>query len=238
MAAEREHDMIEGYLDGTLPPESAREIERLAANDPELAAELKAEETIRGTFLRDVAALPSTATEPSGMLMAKLAVTPGAAGGAALLSTGVSTGVLGTIFGTGLGLTVVTIIGLIGLVLGAWLFAENAEERPIERETPTESVVETGASPLIVPVLPVPVPSDKIEGRNLRQSVERRPLRNRSSAKSQDVEENQVVAEAPENRDAATDAMIQRLQQAEEKKEPSIPTMQGTSSTITIEVDP
>lgn len=119
----KEYDMIEGYLDGTLDEASARELEAMATDDPELAAELEAERIIRTTLARDVASIPPIATEPSGLLVARLAATSGASGGAA----GTSGGVLGTIFGTGTGLGVVTVVGLIGLTIGAIFFAENVE---------------------------------------------------------------------------------------------------------------
>ena len=131
----KEYDMIEGYLDGTLDDASARELEAMAADDPELAAELEAERTIRMTLARDAASLPATTNEPSALLIARLAATSGASGGA----VGGSGGVLGTIFGTGTGIGVVTIVGLIGLTIGAIFFAENVEvppslSSPIEQE--------------------------------------------------------------------------------------------------------
>jgi hypothetical protein len=124
MMQRKEYDMIEGYLDGTLDEASARELEAMATDDPELALELDAERSIRTTLARDVASIPTISNEPSSLLIARLAATSGASGGA----VGTSGGVLGTIFGTGTGLGVVTIVGLIGLTVGAIFFAENVED--------------------------------------------------------------------------------------------------------------
>ena len=114
------YDMIEGYLDGTLTPGAAHELELMVASDPELAAELRAEELIRDTLANDVAALPVVATEPSGLLLTKLAATSGSTGA---FATG--GGVFATVFGTTTGLSLLTLFALLGLVVGALFFAES-----------------------------------------------------------------------------------------------------------------
>ena len=270
MGEGREYDMIEGYLDGTLQPESARELERLAANDPELAAELKAEQAIRGTLARDVAALPVAATEPSAVLMAKLAATSGASGGAvAAVGIGGGSGVLGTIFGTGAGLTVVTIVGLLGLALGAWLFAENAEDYPDLPETSpaVENVVGSGglsgaseSAPELRETSTAPEPYEhkgSVTSPVRRQEGARRSTTQTSSQREEgrmgavasderpDEENTTVPAatteEVSDNRDAEADALVRRLQAAEKEsadQDPAIPTMNGSTTTITVEVEP
>lgn len=125
------YDMIEGYLDGTLSPDATRELEEMAAADPDLASEIRAERLVRETLSVDRAALPVAAAIPSDYLMAHLAgssVGGGAAGGSGAALVGGS-GTLGTIFGTGLGLGLLVTAGLVGLLLGIVLFDEEVGQR-------------------------------------------------------------------------------------------------------------
>lgn len=151
------YDMIEKYLDGTMSHEASREFERLIRSDADLARELRSEELIRQTLAADVAALPAAAMEPSSLLTAKLSAgaagSSGAASGAAsgiaasvatsAASVG-STGIIGAIFGSGVGLTILGVTGIVGILIGIFLFNEE-EARPqmspividsIERATP------------------------------------------------------------------------------------------------------
>lgn len=251
MAGDREYDMIEGYLDGTLQPESARELQRLAANDPELAAELKAEQAIRGTLARDVAAMPVAATEPSALLMTKLAATSGTSGGvAAAVGIARGSGVLGTIFGTGAGLTVVTIVALLGLALGAWLFAENAEVSLPQTERPVERFVGTEAS---APVIRQEMKQKEQKAQQSDETTPRQTARSAAprsaaprratlpSVEEQEDQKPSVDATPPatnplKDPESTAEAMVRRLQETE--KDPSIPTIEGSSSTITVKVEP
>ncbi len=110
------YDMIEQFLDGTLSPEAQREFQQLMQNDSDLQREIQAEQTIRQTLASDANMLPHVATEPSGAIMAKLGAT------SVGHSVAVSSGVLAAIFGTRVGISILSIVGVCGLVLGIFLF--------------------------------------------------------------------------------------------------------------------
>lgn len=117
-------DMIARYLDGALSPEARLEFEHLLRNDSALAREVRAERAIRNTFRNDLLSGPSSAAEPSAAITAKLQATlPAAAGGAgvggAVAAGGLS--IPGAIFGTTLGVSILSIVGVAGIVLGVLL---------------------------------------------------------------------------------------------------------------------
>lgn len=254
----KEYDMIERYLDGTLDEASARELEAMATDDPELALELEAERTIRTTLARDVASIPPVSTEPSGLLVARLAATSGASGGAA----GTSGGVLGTIFGTGTGLGVVTIVGLIGLTVGAIFFAENVDETeplgsPFEQISPSglsfpefdrtddrdddreESRVDRNDVRA-----PLPSPSQRSVGTSPStppRSERRRPATNDVEAAAVDAVSEQPTTPAsphqpPPTAEEQAQQMLRRLD-AEQTRDDPIPQVDGPSSTMEVRVE-
>ena len=250
----KEYDMIDGYLDGMLDEASARELEAMATDDPELALELEAERTIRTTLARDVASIPPTSTEPSSLLVARLAATSGASGGAA----GTSGGVLGTIFGTGTGLGVVTIVGLIGLTVGAIFFAENVEDtEPLQ--SPSQHISPSGLS---FPEFdrtddgeesrvdhndvraPLPSPSQRsVETPNSTPPRSERGRRATNDVEGTNVEEitEQPVTPAnplqpPPTAEEQAQQMIRRLD-AEQTHDDPIPQVDGPSSTMEVRVE-
>ena len=164
------YDMIEGYLDGTLGPDAARELELMAAGDPELAAELRAEELIRDALARDIAALPVVASQPSPLLLTKLAASgaSGATSGAAAGTVGaaVGGGVFATVFGTTTGLGIVTVVGLLGLLAGLFLFSDGRDDAGLTepRSSATSGSASQSASENDLPVL-TPRASSMANGR-------------------------------------------------------------------------
>ncbi len=119
-----QNDLITAYLDGTLPPEARAEFERLLRSDSGLRGSLEAERLIRDTMHKELAAFPSVSGSPSAALLARLEAT----GTTAVAGAG-ATGVLGTIFGTSLGLTIVTAVGAAGLLLGLLLAPSLFDDR-------------------------------------------------------------------------------------------------------------
>lgn len=121
------NDIIEQFLDGTLSPEAQREFQQLMHNDSDLQREIQAEQTIRQALLSDANMLPHVATEPSGAIMAKLGAIPVG------YSVAVSSGVLAAIFGTRVGISILSIVGVCGLVLGIFLFGPMLSKPEVEK---------------------------------------------------------------------------------------------------------
>lgn len=132
-------DMIANYLDGALSPEARLEFEDLMRRDAALEREVRAEGAIRRSLGKDTTPLPYTSVEPSSAITAKLAATPasGVAGGIAsqAVAAGAAQNILGAIFGTTLGVTVLSVVGIAGLVLGIFLIAPMIRENDLPMET-------------------------------------------------------------------------------------------------------
>lgn len=143
-------DMIARYLDGALSPEARLEFEHLMRNDSALAREVRAEGAIRNAFRNDLLSVPSSAAEPSAAITAKLqAALPAGAEGVAGIAGGASLSIPGAIFGTTLGVTILSVVGVAGLVLGI-LLASSLFDR-------SDSPAGTGAL-LPASVLPADTP--------------------------------------------------------------------------------
>lgn len=141
-------DLIAKYLDGLLSPEARLEFERLMREDSILAREVRAEGLIRSALLSDGVRLPDGAAEPSPAILKKLSATSGSgvAGSAAsqAVAGGAAQSVLGAIFGTTLGITIISVVGIAGLVLGVFLvapiFREPGKSGRVERVEPASAL--------------------------------------------------------------------------------------------------
>ena len=118
--------LIDRYIAGRMSPAEEKQFLARAEADPALRRLLKTEQVIGRAIQKDLAAIPLAATEPSPLILAKLAASnPAAIAGAAANATASSgSSFIGTfLFGTKLAQVIVAIVAVTGIAVGTYALA-------------------------------------------------------------------------------------------------------------------
>ena len=223
------NDLIANYLDGRMSAEAQEEFMLLVQRDLSLQREIEAEQAIRGMVQSDLSTIPILPSEPTTLIMTELAAT----GVSSSIGGSTSTGILSTIFGTSLGLSVVSIIGVLGVVLGILLaiplFETEDQEVPVEQEKSNAQIqheelsmeetnlLNVSDSAMNNSATSIPAVSAERKTRNGKETAEENPSTIVPQRQNIDVQKNREVA--IENQSEKTKELLDYLQQEEEKEE-------------------
>ena len=248
---------IEEYIRGLMPDNVRRLFELEMAKDPALRRSVEAERALVNAVRRDAGTGTMQAGASSSLppaLAAKLAATP------APTAIGAGGGILATIFGTKIGVTILSIVGALGVVAGIFL-AESlmkgeAVETPVQQietgvqgnEADQEKSEESAGgenqmnSPLSTETSQKSrpdkreesVPSASLEQERTESSSAREDL---PAKESEGRTTSSSTTEGHEQETKNSRGMMDGLQQQENQQKETTPRIRDTSAEIEVEVE-
>ncbi len=240
---------IEEYVQGLMPEELRTSFERELARNEGLRRSVEAERALMNAIRRDAGAPSASSMQLPPVLAAKLAVTPAAAG----LATG--GGVIAAIFGTKVGVTIVSLIGGLGILLGVFLVGPFFRSDEGEQGNPSNaSYQDVHAVPPAAGIgdAPVKIPAAKEKGEERDEpanasasSSDRTTVRtttNPTQVSSREAEEEQgkttptsPSATEPGKTKETSQQMLEALQKEEETR--TTPRVRKETTDVGVKID-